>query len=60
MQFNFVLGVSGCTPATVGNLDYLVQAAPRRLHLDRHRHRPQRLAHGRRRHRHGRQRPGGL
>ena len=28
MQFNFVLGVSGCTPATVGNLDYLVKQIP--------------------------------
>lgn len=28
MQFNFVLGVSGCTPATVGNLDYLVRQIP--------------------------------
>lgn len=28
MQFNFVLGVSGCTPATVGNLDYLVKQLP--------------------------------
>lgn len=28
MQFNFVLGVSGCTPATVGNLNYLVKQIP--------------------------------
>ena len=28
MQFNFVLGVSGCTPATGGNLDYLVKQIP--------------------------------
>ena len=28
MQFNFVLGVPGCTPATVGNLDYLVKQIP--------------------------------
>lgn len=28
MQFNFVLGVSGCTPATAGNLDWLVKAIP--------------------------------
>ena len=28
MQFNFVLGVSGCTPATAGNLDYLVRQLP--------------------------------
>ena len=28
MQFNFVLGVNGCTPATVGNLDYLVKQIP--------------------------------
>jgi 3-keto-5-aminohexanoate cleavage enzyme len=28
MQFNFVLGVNGCTPATVGNLDYLVNKIP--------------------------------
>lgn len=28
MQFNFVLGVPGCTPATVGNLDYLVRQIP--------------------------------
>ena len=28
MQFNFVLGVPGCTPATVGNLDWLVRRIP--------------------------------
>ena len=28
MQFNFVLGVPGCTPATVGHLDYLVKMIP--------------------------------
>ncbi len=28
MQFNFVLGVPGCTPATVGNLDWLVRNIP--------------------------------
>lgn len=28
MQFNFVLGVPGCAPATVGNLDYLVRQIP--------------------------------
>lgn len=28
MQFNFVLGVSGCTPATAGNLHWLVSAIP--------------------------------
>lgn len=28
MQFNFVLGVPGCTPATVGNLCWLVQSIP--------------------------------
>ena len=28
MQFNFVLGVSGCTPATAGNLEWLVKAIP--------------------------------
>ena len=28
MQFNFVLGVVGCTPATAGNLDYLVRQIP--------------------------------
>ena len=28
MQFNFVLGVSGCTPATAGNLNYLVRQLP--------------------------------
>ena len=28
MQFNFVLGVNGCTPATLGNLDYLVNKIP--------------------------------
>ena len=28
MQFNFVLGVNGCTPATAGNLDWLVKAIP--------------------------------
>ena len=28
MQFNFVLGVPGCTPATVGNLDWLVNHIP--------------------------------
>ena len=28
MQFNFVLGVSGCTPATAGNLQWLVNAIP--------------------------------
>ena len=28
MQFNFVLGVPGCTPATVGNLSWLVNAIP--------------------------------
>lgn len=28
MHFNFVLGVSGCTPATVGNLDHLVRQIP--------------------------------
>ena len=28
MQFNFVLGVPGCTPATVGNLNWLVNRLP--------------------------------
>lgn len=28
MQFNFVLGVPGCTPATVGNLQWLVNNIP--------------------------------
>ena len=28
MQFNFVLGVSGCTPATAGNLEWLVKSLP--------------------------------
>lgn len=28
MQFNFVLGVPGCTPATVGNLSWLVSQIP--------------------------------
>ena len=28
MQFNFVLGVPGCTPATVGNLNWLVSNIP--------------------------------
>ena len=28
MQFNFVLGVPGCTPATVGNLEWLVSHIP--------------------------------
>lgn len=28
MQFNFVLGVPGCTPATVGNLSWLVNQIP--------------------------------
>lgn len=28
MQFNFVLGVAGCTPATVGNLEWLVSHIP--------------------------------
>ena len=28
MQFNFVLGVPGCTPATVPNLCWLVNAIP--------------------------------
>ena len=28
MQFNFVLGVLGCTPATAGNLEWLVKAIP--------------------------------
>ena len=28
MQFNFVLGVPGCTPATVGNLDWMVSRIP--------------------------------
>ena len=28
MQFNFVLGVPGCTPATVGNLDWMVKQIP--------------------------------
>ena len=28
MQFNFVLGVPGCTPATVQNLCWLVNAIP--------------------------------
>ena len=28
MQFNFVLGVPGCCPATVGNLSWLVQQIP--------------------------------
>ena len=27
MQFNFVLGVAGCTPATAGNLDWLLEGA---------------------------------
>lgn len=28
MQFNFVLGVPGCTPPTAGNLDWMVKAIP--------------------------------
>ena len=28
MHFNFVLGVPGCTPATVGNLDWMVRQIP--------------------------------
>lgn len=28
MHFNFVMGVSGCTPATAGNLHWLVSALP--------------------------------
>ena len=28
MQFNFVLGVPGCTPATVGNLNWMVSRIP--------------------------------
>lgn len=28
MQFNFVLGVLGCTPATIGNLNWLVSNIP--------------------------------
>jgi len=28
MQFNFVLGVPGCTPATVGNLVWMANAIP--------------------------------
>ena len=28
MQFNFVLGVPGCTPATVGNLSWMVNQIP--------------------------------
>jgi 3-keto-5-aminohexanoate cleavage enzyme len=28
MHFNFVLGVPGCTPATAGNLAWLVNAIP--------------------------------
>ena len=28
MQFNFVLGVPGCTPATVGNLNWMVSRLP--------------------------------
>jgi len=28
MQFNFVLGVPGCTPATVGNLSWMVSQIP--------------------------------
>ena len=50
MQFNFVLGVSGCTPATPENLAFLVN-------LDRHRRWPRRMAHGRYRYHHGRSRP---
>ena len=44
-------------PRHGGQPELLSQANPLRLHLDRHRHRPQRLGHGRRRHRNGRQRP---
>ena len=52
-----VLGVSGFALRHGGQPELLSQANPLRLHLDRHRHRPQRLGHGRRRHRNGRQRP---
>ena len=44
-------------PRHGGQPELLSQANPLRLHLDRHRHRPQRLGHGRRRNRNGRQRP---
>lgn len=52
MQFNFVLGVSAPPPRWATWL--LSQADPRRFHLDRHRRRPGRVAHGGRGHRHGR------
>ena len=51
MQFNFVLGVNGCTPATIPNLCH---------HLDCLRRGPRCLDHGRCRYRYGRQRPRGL
>ena len=28
LQFNFVLGVQGCAPATVSNLDFMVRQIP--------------------------------
>ena len=57
MQFNFVLGVHGCTPCHRGESGVLRQQDPRWRHLDRVRRGPCCLDHGRCGHRHGRQRP---
>ena len=50
----------GLVPRHRGQPGLPGEADPRRFHLDRHRHRPGRLAHGGRRYRDGRQRPGRL
>ncbi len=55
MQFNFVLGVSGSRHPRESGLPG--QQDSRRLHLDRHRRWPRRMAHGRYRYHHGRSCP---
>ena len=60
MQFNFVLGVHGCTPRHCGEPGVLRQQDPGQRYLDRVRRGPRCLDHGRCRYRYGRQRPRGL
>ena len=59
-QFNLLLGGLRLHSRHGGQPGLLSQADPRRFHLDRHRRRPGRVAHGGRGHRHGRQCPCGL
>lgn len=56
MQFNFVLGVPGCTPRHRAEPCMAGKRHTRRFHLDRHRRRPQRFHPCRARNSHGRQR----